>query len=32
MNTIFMNSKNIDTPDPQRLLFNHKDKVKLKEK
>ena len=30
MNIIFMNSKNIDTSDPQRLLFNLTDKINLK--
>ena len=30
MNTIFMNSKNNKTSDPQRLLLNLKDKINLK--
>ena len=30
MNTIFMNSKNIDTSDPRKLLFNLTDKINLK--
>ena len=31
MDTIFMNSKNIQTSDPHRLLINLTDKINLKE-
>ena len=30
MNTIFMNSKNIKTSDPHRLLLNLSEKINLK--
>ena len=30
MDTIFMNTKNIETSDPQRLLLNVSDKINLK--
>ena len=30
MNTVVMNSKNIKTSDPHRLLLNHTDKTNLK--
>ena len=30
MDTIFMNSQNIKTSDPQRLLLNLSDKINLK--
>ena len=30
MDTIFMNSKNRETSDPHRLLFNLSDKIALK--
>ena len=32
MNTIFMNTKNSKTSDPQRLLLNLTDKIDLKRK
>ena len=32
MNTIFMNSKNWKTSDPQRLLLNLTDKIDLRRK
>ena len=32
MNTIFMNSKNSKTSDPQRLLLNLTDKIDLRRK
>ena len=32
MKTIFMNSKNSKTSDPNRLLFNFKDKMDLRKK
>ena len=32
MNTIFMNSKNCKTSDPQRLLLNLTDKIDLRRK
>ena len=32
MSTIFMNSKNIKTPDPHRLLLNLTDKINLRRK
>ena len=30
MDTLFMNSKNRNTPDHHRLLLNHTDKINLK--
>ena len=32
MSTIFMNSKNSETPDPHRLLLNLADKINLRRK
>ena len=32
MNTTFMNSENIRTSDPNRLLLNHTDKIDLRRK